>query len=308
VANRSWTPRDVAWPPRRFTNQGHPPAWPTEPGVAIRRLACSPVNEPVAWSPRSCWKRRIAARVSGPKTPSTGPGSYPSRCSAACTLRRSGADISASTGTGAAGAAAVAVGGAAGGDTEGAADGAAAVGAGGAGGVAGSAIPDVDGTAVVVARGGVGCSDDIDADIAAGASGVGTGGADDDAGGAGDGVAVVDGGAIVDGGTVGSIGALVPAGVDRSETTFCCPSPKGESSRPATVSRPTDRAKNARVTQLVLILTAQSLCRSDETVWLYLKTRQCLSVVTKSLSDAAPRLRSLTIAIGRHGIYCDRGR
>jgi hypothetical protein len=52
------------------------------------------------------------------------------------------------------------------------------------------------------------------------------------------------------------MGALVPAGADRSETTVCCPSLKRESSRLATVSRPTDRAKNDRVTQLVLILTA----------------------------------------------------
>ena len=40
----------------------------------------------------------MAARVSGPKTPSSGPGSYPSRCSASWICRRSAADMAASAG------------------------------------------------------------------------------------------------------------------------------------------------------------------------------------------------------------------
>jgi hypothetical protein len=55
---------------------------------------------------------------------------------------------------------------------------------------------------------------------------------------------------------VGSMGALVPAGADRSETTVCCPSLKRESSRLATSSRPTPRAITDKATQLLLILTA----------------------------------------------------
>jgi hypothetical protein len=41
--------------------------------VVTRRLASSAVSDPVGLVRMSCWKRRIDARVSGPKIPSTGP-------------------------------------------------------------------------------------------------------------------------------------------------------------------------------------------------------------------------------------------
>ena len=40
---------------------------------ATSRLACSAVREPVVCAPILLWKRRMAARVCGPKMPSTGP-------------------------------------------------------------------------------------------------------------------------------------------------------------------------------------------------------------------------------------------
>ena len=41
--------------------------------VVTRRLASSAVSDPVGLVPMSCWNRRIDARASGPKIPSTGP-------------------------------------------------------------------------------------------------------------------------------------------------------------------------------------------------------------------------------------------
>jgi hypothetical protein len=41
--------------------------------VLTKRLASSAVKRPVILAPMPCWKRRMAARVNGPKTPSAGP-------------------------------------------------------------------------------------------------------------------------------------------------------------------------------------------------------------------------------------------
>jgi hypothetical protein len=55
---------------------------------------------------------------------------------------------------------------------------------------------------------------------------------------------------------VGATDAPVAGGTDGSGTTDCRPLMKRESSRLATSSRPTDRTRTDRATQLNLILTA----------------------------------------------------
>jgi hypothetical protein len=114
------------------------------------------------------------------------------------------------------------------------ADGAAAV---GAGAVAGGGA---EGAAAVGAGGGAGCFDGVAAGLV-------------------DGTAAVDadgGVCVVKDGAVGSADMSVPGGADRTGTSDCCPSLKGEPSRLATSSRPTDRTTTDRMTQLALILTA----------------------------------------------------
>jgi hypothetical protein len=59
--------------PLDHRDDGARPATPKSHRLVTRRLASSAVARPVTSAPISCWKRRIAARVRGPKIPSTGP-------------------------------------------------------------------------------------------------------------------------------------------------------------------------------------------------------------------------------------------
>jgi hypothetical protein len=74
---RAFPVRSVGLPPRPFRGHAQEAGSRTLEGpiyrVMTRRLASSAVREPVASAEMSCWKRRMAARVSGPKIPSTGP-------------------------------------------------------------------------------------------------------------------------------------------------------------------------------------------------------------------------------------------
>ena len=180
--------------------------------MVAKRFASAAVSAPVGVAPIACWKRRIAARVRGPNTPSTGPGSYPRRRSAAWTCRRSEADWPAASdiaaGGGAAGAAPAGTAGTAGEGEVCAADGAAAGRAGGLGGVVGAAVVEdcavVDGMA-----GGV----DSTVAVVAGDMVVGVGAAAVvGAGGAGEAAATgVEGGATaVNDGTAGRADSSVP--------------------------------------------------------------------------------------------------
>jgi hypothetical protein len=171
----------------------------------------------------ACWKRRIAARVSGPNTPSVGLGSYPSCRRTACTCRRAAADIAASAGSVVAAAAgAIAVG--AGGDEWGAAEVVVTPGARGFANGGGCAALGPDLSTVDVGGGVGGEASGVGAGSGAAAGGVvadraaaiGAGGADD--------VAPVDDGA------VGAADLPIP-GADHSGTTGGRSPLKSESAR-----------------------------------------------------------------------------